>query len=223
MRGVFITGTDTSVGKTVVAAALLHRYREQASLRYWKPIQTGTEQSDDTRDVRRLGMCGESEVLDSGVRLPHPLSPHLAARLNKTEIDLPGLVAIASLLDAREREVRWVVEGAGGALVPVNETEFMTDLMKKVSLPILVVGRSGLGTINHTLMTLESLRRRDLVVAGLVMVGAKNSANRDAIENFGDVRVIGELPVLSPLTPDTLGAWARAELDPDGLLMEYLQ
>jgi dethiobiotin synthetase len=224
MRGLFITGTDTNVGKTVVAAALLHRYRQNVVLRYWKPIQTGTEQSDDTRDVRRLGMCGESEILDAGIRFSHPLSPHLAARLNGTEITLPPLIEIAAAsVRSGERELRWLVEGAGGALVPINETEFMTDLMKQMGLPILVVGRSGLGTINHTLMTLEALRRRDLLVTGVVMAGEKNSANREAIEKFGHIKVVGELPVISPLTPEKLGAWARAELDPHGLLMEYFE
>jgi dethiobiotin synthetase/malonyl-CoA O-methyltransferase len=224
MRGLFITGTDTNVGKTVVAAALLHRYRQHVVLRYWKPIQTGTEQSDDTRDVRHLGMCGESEILDTGIRLTHSLSPHLAARLSRTAIELPCLVEIAAACAASGgREASWLVEGAGGALVPINETEFMTDLMKQLSLPILVVGRSGLGTINHTLMTLEALRQRGLPVAGVVMVGEKNSANREAIETFGHVKVIGELPVISPLAPEKLGAWARAELDPYGLLMECFE
>jgi dethiobiotin synthetase len=220
MRGLFITGTDTNVGKTLVAAAVLHRYRGHVLLRYWKPIQTGTEQSDDTRDVRYLGMCGESEILDSGIRLPRPLSPHLSARLNGTKIEMQHLLDIAASSASGGSKLRWLVEGAGGALVPINETQFMTDLMKQLALPILVVARSALGTINHTLMTLETLRRRDLLVAGIVMAGGKNSANREAIENFGHVDVFGEMPVFSSLTPENLRAWALAELDPDGLLMK---
>jgi dethiobiotin synthetase len=222
MRGLFITGTDTNVGKTVVAAAVLHRYREHVAFRYWKPIQTGTEQSDDTRNVRRLGICGESEILDAGIRLPRPLSPHLSARLNGTRIELRHLMEIAAS-EASGGELRWLVEGAGGVLVPINETEFMVDLMNQLALPILVVARSALGTINHTLMTLETLRRRDLIVAGVVVAGGKNSANREAIEDFGNVEVLGELPLLSPLTPEGLRAWARAELDPRGLLLKYFE
>jgi dethiobiotin synthetase len=220
MRGLFITGTDTNVGKTVVASAVLHRYREHVPLGYWKPIQTGIEQSDDTRDVRCLGMCGESEILDAGIRLPRPLSPHLSARLNGTRIELQQLMDIAASAALSGRELRWLVEGAGGALAPINEAQFMTDLMIQLALPVLVVGRSALGTINHTLMTLETLRRRDLLVAGVVMVGEKNSANREAIENFGNVEVVGEMPVISSLTPENLRAWARTELDPHGLLMK---
>jgi dethiobiotin synthetase/malonyl-CoA O-methyltransferase len=121
---------------------------------------------------------------------------------------------------ASGRELRWLVEGAGGALAPINETEFMADLMEKLGLPILVVARSSLGTINHTLMTLETLRRRDLLVAGIVMAGEKNSGNREAIEKFGNVAVLGELPLIAPITPENLRAWARTELDPQGLLMK---
>jgi dethiobiotin synthetase len=222
MRGLFITGTDTNVGKTVVAAAILHRYREHIELCYWKPIQTGIEESDDTRDVRYLGTCGESEILDSGIRLSRLLSPHLSARLSGTRIELQHLMEIAASA-ASGRELRWLVEGAGGALAPINEAEFMADLMKQLGLPILVVARSSLGTINHTLMTLETLRLRDLLVAGVVMVGEKNSANREAIENLGHVDVVGELPVISPLMPESLRAWARAELDPHGLLMKCFE
>ena len=84
LRGVFVTGTDTGVGKTAVCAALMHRYRGDGSLRYWKPIQTGVEQDDDTREVTALGACSADEVFTGGIRLPRPLSPHLAARLNGT-------------------------------------------------------------------------------------------------------------------------------------------
>jgi hypothetical protein len=91
-RGLFVTGTDTGVGKTVVSAALMHRYRAVASLRYWKPIQTGIEQDDDTADVERLGCCGADEIRRSGIRLPRPVSPHLAARLHGTTIAVAPLV-----------------------------------------------------------------------------------------------------------------------------------
>lgn len=223
MRGLFITGTDTDVGKTVVAASLLHRYREHVPLRYWKPIQTRTEQADDTKDVRYLGICYEAEILDDGIRLPRPLSPHISARLSGSAIELHKLVQIASSAASSGKEMSWLVEGAGGALVPINETQFMTDLMEQLALPILVVGRSALGTINHTLMTIEILRRRDLLIAGVVIVGEKDRVNRDAIERFGHVEVVGELPVISPLTPENLRAWARSELDLHGLLMKFLK
>jgi dethiobiotin synthetase len=213
-RGLFVTGTDTGVGKTVVSAALLLRYRPRFALRYWKPIQTGIEQDDDTADVRRLAACDPKEVRDDGVRLRHPVSPHLAARLADVRIDLAAIGGLAS-----EDPARWIVEGAGGALVPINERELMIDLMTRVALPVVVVARSTLGTINHTLLTLDALRSRGLHVAGVVMVGAPDADNRLAIESYGRTHVLGELPHLNPLTPATLEAWATARLDPQDLLM----
>ena len=101
--------------------------------------------------------------------------------------------------------VRWVAEGAGGVLVPINESESMVDLMSAMGMPVLVVARSSLGTINHTLLTIESLRRRKLELAGVVMVGDKNEANREAIEQFGSVSVIAEMPYFADT--DTGNPW----------------
>jgi dethiobiotin synthase len=110
MKGLFVTGTDTGVGKTVAAAALLQRYRGVAPLRYWKPIQTGIEIDDDTATVRRLGAAAAPEIFEEGVRLEKPVSPHLAARWAGTRIDLAELRAL--LPD--EPDTTWIVEGAGG-------------------------------------------------------------------------------------------------------------
>jgi dethiobiotin synthetase len=217
VRGLFVTGTDTSVGKTVVSATLMQRYGREARLRYWKPIQTGIEQDDDTAEVVRLGECQADAVIDAGVRLQRPLSPHLAARLSGVAIELQPLVDIAA--DARHT---LIVEGAGGVLVPVNDREFMADLMSRLGLPVLIVSRSTLGTINHTLLTIEALRRRSLRIAGVVMVGPADADNRDAIEQRGGVHVVGELPIFQPLTPQRLAAWAITELDRDGHLMEFV-
>jgi len=219
VRGVFVTGTDTGVGKTVVSAALMHRYRHQFELRYWKPIQTGIEQDDDTETVRTLGCCQPGEILDEGVRLERPVSPHLAARLAGTTIHLQSL---ADLVLAGDPSVRWIVEGAGGVLVPVSDSETMIDLMGLLGLPILVVARASLGTINHTLLTLEALRRRSLDVAGVVMAGEGDRENRLAVERYGNVAVLGDLPRLQGPTGTELAAWAEASLDPQGRLVEWL-
>lgn len=205
----------------MASAAILCRYRSTLRLRYWKPIQTGVERDDDTREVQRLARCRPDEVLDRGVRLPRPLSPHLSARLAGRSIDLASVVhEAAAEADADARG--WIIEGAGGLLVPVNESEMMVDLIDRLRLPVLVVARSGLGTINHTLLTLEALRAHACAVAGVLLVGDQNSENRLAIEQFGRVRVAGELPWLNPLTPDALAAWAGG-LDLDGCLSEWLQ
>jgi dethiobiotin synthase len=214
-RGLFVTGTDTGVGKTVVSAALLMRYRSVASLRYWKPIQTGIEEDDDTRTVAALTGRPRAAVVEERVRLPRPLSPHLAARLDGRRIELDPLLAVAATQASSER---WIVEGAGGILVPINESTLMIDLIAALAVPSIVVARSTLGTINHTLLTLEALRTRGLPVAGVVMVGPHNADNREAIEVYGCTQVVGEIPPLVPLTRATL-AQSAGMLDPDDRLL----
>jgi dethiobiotin synthase len=224
LRGIFVTGTDTGVGKTVACAALLlrysGRYREGAGLRYWKPIQTGVEQDDDTAEVQRLSRCGEGGVRVEGVRLRHPVSPHLAARWSGTRIALRPLTHWS---DSQDDSTRWIIEGAGGLLVPVNESETIADLMGLLALPVVVAARSELGTINHTLLTLEAVRARFLAVAGVIMIGGKNPDNRAAIEHYGNVPVLGEMPRFEPLQPERLADWAAVDLDPQNRLWEFLK
>lgn len=219
-RGIFITGTDTNIGKTVVAAALMRRYRAKLPIRYWKPIQTGVEHDDDAREVQRLAACRPHEILKQGIRLQRPLSPHLAARLAGVTIELKPLV---NQLADEDPSTRWIVEGAGGALVPINDGELMTDLMVHLALPVVVVARARLGTINHTLLTLEALRARSLVVSGVVMVGPRSEDNCRAIESYGGVRVLGQMPRFAPLTPKALAQWVRKGLDPEGHLLEWIR
>src|ERR1700732_390863 len=117
MKGLFVTGTDTGVGKTVAAAALMPRFRGVGPLRYWKPIQTGIEIDDDTATVRRLGACSEDELFANGVRLPKPVSPHLAAQWVGQQIDLGELRGLIGFDD----DTTWIVEGGGGLLGRLNE------------------------------------------------------------------------------------------------------
>jgi dethiobiotin synthase len=215
LKGLFVTGTDTGVGKTVVSAALMQRYRPEASLRYWKPIQTGAD--DDTGTVEHLGACRADEVFRSGIRLARPVSPHLAARSSGVTITIQPLVESIAPAD---RDRTWIVEGAGGVLVPLSEGQTMVDLMMALHLPVLVTARTALGTINHTLLTLEALRRRELRVAGVVMVGDPDPDNKAAIEQYGGVTVVGEMPWLTPLTPLAIESWSLSALDRDGRLLE---
>jgi dethiobiotin synthase len=188
MRGVFVTGTGTGVGKTVLSAALaLAR-----GAGYWKPIQTGTE--SDTEEVRRLTGC---VVCEQGFRLPDPVAPYLAARRAGMRVTIAEVLAFAPT------EGEWVVEGAGGVLVPLNETEKVLDLMEQLALPVIVASRTTLGTINHTLLTLDAIRSRGLTVERVVMVGDRDRDNREAIETFGRVKV-DELPWMEPLTNQAL-------------------
>jgi dethiobiotin synthase len=196
------------------------RLRTSAPMRYWKPIQTGIEQDDDTATVRSLTGCSEGELLTSGVRLHHPVSPHLAARLSGTAIDLPPL---EDAFNEAARSARLIVEGAGGVLVPVNDLQFIVDLMARLDLPTVIVARSTLGTINHALLTIDALHRRSLTIAGIVMVGPPDVENRRAIERYGGVSVLGEMPVFDALTPDVLSGWASTQFDRGHVLAEMLR
>ena len=207
MSGFFVTGTGTGVGKTVLSAALMLRLRGSGPVRYFKPIQTGIEQDDDTAEVRRLAGCSDAEILDGGIRLRGAVSPHLAAQRAGVEIDLRSLQNAMAGFDGT-----WIVEGAGGVLVPVNGSRTMADLIKLLGLPVIVAAASGLGTINHTLLTLEALRARALQVAGVVMIGEANAENREAIERYGKIAVLGEMPRFDPLTPERLAQWAAEGL-----------
>lgn len=215
-HGLFITGTDTNVGKTVLSAALMHRYRQEMSLRYWKPIQTGFPEDDDTSIVRTLGGCTDAEIIDEGIRLHRPLSPHLAAELNGTVIDMNAVAATVRPCAGA------IVEGAGGVLVPLNESCLMIDLMRLLGMAAVVMARSTLGTINHTLLTLEALRSGSIPVAGVVIGGEPNRENRRAIETYGRVPVLGEMPRFPDLSKSVLASWASAELDRDSCLRTFL-
>ncbi len=206
MLGTFVTGTDTGIGKTVVSSLLVASIRGFRPTAYWKPVQTGIEQDDDTAEVRRLARCTRDEIVDAGIRLPRPLSPHLSARLAGRSIAVDELTAIA---DRLPKDRFWVVEGAGGILVPLNDMETMADLIAELRLPALITARSGLGTINHTLLTLAELRRRSIPIAGVVMVGKRNDENRKAIEEYGGTAVLAEVPFLASLGPDSVGNLAQ--------------
>jgi dethiobiotin synthase len=175
----FITGTDTGIGKTVIAAAVALKL----GATYWKPVQTGTLTDDDTDTVARLTGVA---VATPRFRLPEPLSPHAAAALAGVKIALPDLLPPP---DARPL----VVEGAGGVLVPLNDTDLMIDLIAALGFPAVVVARSTLGTINHTLLTLAALRARAVPVAGVILNGPRNPGNRQAIEAYGRVRILAEV------------------------------
>lgn len=209
MKGIFVAGTDTNVGKTIVSAALTHAFRATENVCYWKPIQTGIEADDDTQTVRELAICADAEIFDEGFRLEKPLSPHLSARLANVEITVEKTLAF---LPEWKNGKFWIVEGAGGVFVPLNENELMIDLMKRLDLPVVIAARSGLGTINHTLLTVEALRNRGLKIRGVVLNGEPNAENRKAIEHFGRVKVLAEMPRFEELSDAKLAVWANEKL-----------
>jgi len=191
----FITGTDTNVGKTVVCAMLC----AALDAIYWKPIQTGTREGTDRATVTRLARLPKNRALPEAYRFAPPVSPHLAARLagvriNLRKIRLPQIVSKENV----------VVEGAGGPLVPINRTQCMTNMMAHLALPVLLVARTSLGTINHTLLSIAALRAARLELRGVIMVGKVNRENRAAIEHYGEIEVVGTVPMLVTINRATL-------------------
>jgi adenosylmethionine---8-amino-7-oxononanoate aminotransferase len=225
-----IVGTGTDVGKTVVAALVLARYGGEMPLAYWKPVATGGRDGRDAEAVAAL--AGDRvAVLGESYLFPEPLSPHLAARLAGRRIDPAALLADFDRHFAAPRGL--VVETAGGILVPLVEAgagaylqaDLLSDMARRAGradLACLVVGHSGLGTINHTLLTLEALRARGLAVAGVVLDGPPNRENRLAIQDLGRLDALFELPPLAPLDRASLAA-AAARFDPDGRLAPLLR
>ncbi|MGB9068956.1 MAG: dethiobiotin synthase [Candidatus Acidiferrales bacterium] len=191
----FITGTDTGVGKTVVSALLC----AALDAHYWKPIQTGTREGTDSRTVARMAERPRATIHPEAYRFAPPVSPHLAAQRAGVRIDFDKL-----RLPAIGVKENLIVEGAGGSLVPINDAQLMTDLMKHFGLPVLLVARTTLGTINHTLLSLAALRAARLNVGGVIMAGKPDSDNRQAIEHYGRTKVVGVVPVLTKLTRGTL-------------------
>lgn len=217
--GVVVTGTDTGVGKTVVSAWLLACARRRgARPRYWKPVQTGCPPDDDAASVRVAAGLASADVVPGAVRLRTPASPFEAARLEgvtlRAPTELPP-VAPGEFL---------VVEGAGGLLVPFDATTTSADLFVAWGLPIVVVARPTLGTMNHTLLTLEAARRRGLVVAGVVVAGPPTPAVVDAFRLHGGVETVVTLPTLADPARDVAALAAASDADPaaDALLRRLL-
>lgn len=237
-RRFVVTGTDTGIGKTVFSAALAGAL----GLPYWKPIQSGLEEETDSETVARLlparsvgrGTAREASgggattppqspsvdptgrhlpiaaqqgglILPEAYRLVTPASPHFAAEIDGVTIDPDQLTPPDGNL---------LVEGAGGALVPVTRSILYADLFARWQIPVIVCARTSLGTINHSLLTIEALKARGVPIHGLAFLGDPMPDSEAIIAEIGGVRRLGRLPFLDPLTPETLAAAFTANFDP---------
>jgi dethiobiotin synthetase len=193
MRGVFVTGTDTGVGKTIVSAALMAAF---PNANYWKPVQSGSNEDDDTHTVRTLANASPERCWEKGYRLAIPASPHHAAEAEGVEITLEQLNDWCPKTDGP-----WVVEGAGGLLVPLSRTLLLPDLIRALELPALVVSSTRLGTINHSLMTVETLRSMNIPTLGLVMNGERDPSAISGLASHACTDLLLEVFPTEDMTP----------------------
>ncbi|MCB2407957.1 dethiobiotin synthase [Hymenobacter lucidus] len=199
MERLFITGIGTDVGKTFVAAILTEALRAD----YWKPVQAGLLPTTDTATVRGLVSNGQSVFHPEAYRLQLPASPHKAAAAEQVTI-----AAEAFQLPATTNHL--VVEGAGGLLVPLAPGLLLADLIAPLGLEVVVVSRHYLGSINHTLLTLEALRQRGLPVRGLVFNGEPNPATEDFISQHTGVPIMPRVQPETEVSPATVSRYAPA-------------
>lgn len=191
---IVVAGTDTEIGKTVFSAGL-------ASLlgaNYWKPIQAGLEGETDSQLVAKLGGLSADRIVRERHSLKTPASPHQAAAIDGVRIAMEAL----DVPDTGGRPL--VIEGSGGLLVPLDETTLYIDVFARWRLPIVLCARTALGTINHSLLSIEALRHRGLDIIGVAFIGDGNAESQRIICKIGRVRQLGRLPRLSPLTASTL-------------------
>ncbi|MFD2673546.1 dethiobiotin synthase [Marinicrinis sediminis] len=202
MRPLFVTGTDTGIGKTRVTYGLASGLRKRhIQTQTWKPVQTGVRTGTAEADSFRLKWGSGAEEEEAhlvSVTLPDPLAPWMAARRRSMKLDYEQLVE-----EGRQRASQTdllIMEGAGGLLVPLTEKQLIADLAIDLEMSVLIVARAGLGTVNHTLLTIEAARSRGLQVAGIVINGMlatqrpEVQENREMIEHFGQCKVLGLLP-----------------------------
>ena len=198
---IVVTGTDTDVGKTVFAAALAGAL----GARYWKPVQAGL---DPRADVDSVAMLSGARILPEAYRLTTPCSPHRAA-----EID--GVTIAPARLALPDVDGPLVVEGAGGVLVPITPDLLFADLFARWAKPVVLVARTGLGTINHSLLSIEALRSRGIPIRGIAFIGDEQPDSEATIARLGQVKRLGRLPRLDPLDAGTLAAAFAAHFDLD--------
>jgi len=202
-QAILVTATDTDVGKTIFSAGLVRALDGC----YWKPVQAGLADGTDSDTVRRLSGLPEDRILPEAYRLHTPASPHHAAAIDNVVID-------PSLLDPPPCDRRLVIEGAGGLLVPLAGGLLFADIFQRWRFETVLVARTSLGTINHSLLTIEALRARGIPILGVAFVGDAQEESERTICGFGRVKRLGRLPRLDPLDAKTLAAAFAAAFDP---------
>ncbi len=202
MSKLIITGTDTDIGKTIFSAALmLGLEAAQKKPHYWKPLQSGITDGVDTRTVQRLTNMPDDRFLPESYIFTEPLSPHRAAEIDDVEIDMKALRDTKNIPTC---DGTMIIEGAGGLMVPITRKNLQINLYKDWKIPLVLCARSGLGTINHTLLSLEAIWSRDIPLKGIVFIGEENPDNMRTIEEFSKVKILGHMPRLDVVDETSL-------------------
>ncbi|MBL7685251.1 MAG: dethiobiotin synthase [Deltaproteobacteria bacterium] len=218
LKSLFITGTDTNVGKTIIAAAFAAYLRDQGvNVGVMKPCESGaTSESSDSVFLKKMSQSEDSIDLITPYSFQAPLAPGIAARLESREISFEFIKEKFEILQSLHDIV--LIEGAGGLLVPLSENKNVRDLIEYLKVPVLVVARAGLGTVNHTLLTLESLASKKIPVAGVVLNHSQNSSdlsekyNEQTLAEWTSVPIWGEFPFEQEMSREQLAAIFAREL-----------
>lgn len=190
---ILVAGTDTDIGKTIFASALVGALDGF----YWKPVQAGLAGETDSETVLRLSGLSADRIVPEAYRLKTPASPHLAAAIDGVAIDPTALVM-------PDTKGPLVVEAAGGLLVPLTRAVTNVDVIRRWQVPVVLCARTTLGTINHSLLSIEALRARGIPLLGIAFIGDENAESERIIVEMGRTRRLGRLPYLAPLTADAL-------------------
>jgi dethiobiotin synthetase len=198
-----VAGTDTGIGKTVFSAGLA----DLLGAHYWKPVQSGLEGETDSQIVAQLGGLCDDRIVPERYLLQTPASPHQAAAIDGVQIE-------ACALGVPDVPGRLVIEGSGGLMVPLDRSTLFIDIFAAWQIPVVLCARTALGTINHSLLSIEALRRRNIEILGIAFIGEANSESERAICEIGGVRRLGRLPWLTRLTRNTLRTAFAATFNP---------
>ena len=202
-KAIVIAGTDTDVGKTVVAAGLAACIDDA---HYWKPVQAGHDPMTDTETARMLSGLPAERFLPEVYCLGEAASPHLAARME-------GIVVSPGQLTLPQLSAPLIIESAGGVMVPLSDNFLNIDLFVCWVMPVIIVARTALGTINHSLLTISALRARDVPIGGILFVGDAHEENEAIIPRLSGIRSLGRLPLLRSLDPARLHLAMQAHVD----------
>lgn len=206
-QAIVVTGTDTDIGKTVFAAALTGAL----DAHYWKPIQAGLSGETDSGIVQRLGGVPLQRIVPEAYRLTAPASPHFSAEREGIVID-PARLNIPCVAGAL------VIEGAGGLAVPLTRQLLQIDLFARWKAPVILCAVTKLGTINHSLLSIEALKQRAIPILGIAFIGDANPDSERTVVEMGGVRRLGRLPHVTPLDAQTLRAAFTANFDAGAVL-----